>query len=109
MNRPTALVPLHYVSLGARGPEDVVADPHGRVLTGVSDGRILRIHHPGDPRTARAARTRWAQPVHDGIRALLRRNASIFFVGRSRRVGSCKVVGFRYAGPSCVERREIYS
>ncbi|MFF8732376.1 SMP-30/gluconolactonase/LRE family protein [Streptomyces sp. NPDC015171] len=53
MERTTALVPLHYVSLGARGPEDVVADPHGRVLTGVSDGRILRLHHPGDPRAAR--------------------------------------------------------
>ncbi|MEU6591311.1 SMP-30/gluconolactonase/LRE family protein [Streptomyces sp. NPDC046881] len=53
MDRPTALVPLHYVSLGARGPEDVVADPHGRVLTGVADGRILRVHHLGDPLTAR--------------------------------------------------------
>jgi sugar lactone lactonase YvrE len=54
MDRPTALVPLHYIALGARGPEDVVADPHGRVLTGVADGRILRVHHLGDPRTARA-------------------------------------------------------
>ncbi|MET9452307.1 SMP-30/gluconolactonase/LRE family protein [Streptomyces cinerochromogenes] len=53
MDRPTALVPLHYVALGARGPEDVVADPQGRVLTGVADGRILRVHHLGDPRTAR--------------------------------------------------------
>ncbi|OLZ73485.1 strictosidine synthase [Streptomyces sp. IMTB 2501] len=53
MDRPTALVPLHYVSLGARGPEDVVADAHGRVLTGVQDGRILRLHGLGDPRTAR--------------------------------------------------------
>ncbi|WP_031162900.1 SMP-30/gluconolactonase/LRE family protein [Streptomyces durhamensis] len=53
MDRPTALVPLHYVSLGARGPEDVVADAHGRVLTGAEDGRILRVHHLGDPRTAR--------------------------------------------------------
>ncbi|MEU7559536.1 SMP-30/gluconolactonase/LRE family protein [Streptomyces eurythermus] len=53
MNRPAELVPLHYVSLGARGPEDVVPDPHGRVLTGVADGRILRVHHLGDPRTAR--------------------------------------------------------
>ncbi|MFJ4946884.1 SMP-30/gluconolactonase/LRE family protein [Streptomyces sp. NPDC088760] len=53
MDRPTALVPLHYVALGARGPEDVVADPHGRVLTGVADGRILRVHHLGDPLTAR--------------------------------------------------------
>lgn len=53
MDRPTALVPLHYVSLGARGPEDLVADAHGRVLTGVEDGRILRVHHLGDPLTAR--------------------------------------------------------
>ncbi|MQY37485.1 hypothetical protein SRB17_54890 [Streptomyces sp. RB17] len=54
MDRPTALVPLHYVSLGARGPEDVVVDAHGRVLTGVEDGRILRVHDLGDPRAARA-------------------------------------------------------
>jgi sugar lactone lactonase YvrE len=53
MDRPTALVPLHYVSLGARGPEDVVSDAHGRVLTGMEDGRILRVHHLGDARTAR--------------------------------------------------------
>ncbi|MFI9803698.1 SMP-30/gluconolactonase/LRE family protein [Streptomyces sp. NPDC052301] len=53
MDRRTDLVPLHYVSLGARGPEDVVADPHGRVLTGTEDGRILRVHHLGDPLTAR--------------------------------------------------------
>ncbi|MFJ7151475.1 SMP-30/gluconolactonase/LRE family protein [Streptomyces sp. NPDC100445] len=53
MDRSTALVPLHHVRLGARGPEDVVADPYGRVLTGVADGRILRVHHPGDPRAVR--------------------------------------------------------
>ncbi|QJS14699.1 strictosidine synthase family protein [Streptomyces argyrophyllae] len=53
MDRSTALVPLHYVSLRARGPEDVVADPQGRVLTGVEDGRILRVHHPADPRRTR--------------------------------------------------------
>ncbi|GAA3128788.1 SMP-30/gluconolactonase/LRE family protein [Streptomyces rameus] len=53
MDRPTALVPLHYVSLGAHGPEDVVPDPQGRVLTGVADGRILRVHHLGDPLAAR--------------------------------------------------------
>ncbi|MGW5431122.1 SMP-30/gluconolactonase/LRE family protein [Streptomyces sp. NPDC004059] len=53
MDRPTELVPLHYLSLGARGPEDVVADADGRVLTGVEDGRILRVHGLGDPRTSR--------------------------------------------------------
>ncbi|MFI0808995.1 SMP-30/gluconolactonase/LRE family protein [Streptomyces echinatus] len=53
MDRPAELVPLHYVSLGGHGPEDVVPDPYGRVLTGVADGRILRVHHPGDPLSAR--------------------------------------------------------
>ncbi|MFE7853559.1 SMP-30/gluconolactonase/LRE family protein [Streptomyces sp. NPDC057403] len=43
MDRPAALVPLKYVAIGGRGPEDVVADAHGRVLTGVEDGRILRV------------------------------------------------------------------
>ncbi|CQR65775.1 Strictosidine Synthase [Streptomyces leeuwenhoekii] len=40
--RPAPLVPLRYVAVGGRGPEDVVADARGRVLTGVEDGRILR-------------------------------------------------------------------
>jgi len=43
MDRVTPLVPLRYVAIGGRGPEDVVADARGRVLTGVEDGRILRI------------------------------------------------------------------
>ncbi|MFJ9820744.1 SMP-30/gluconolactonase/LRE family protein [Streptomyces sp. NPDC101151] len=50
----TALVPLHYIALGGPGPEDVVADPEGRVLTGMADGRILRIRHLADPDTARS-------------------------------------------------------
>ncbi len=53
MDRPTRLVPLHYVAIGGRGPEDVVTDPDGRVLTGVEDGRILRLDGLGDPDTAR--------------------------------------------------------
>ncbi|POX46489.1 strictosidine synthase [Streptomyces sp. Ru71] len=43
MDRPTALRPLRYVRLPGHGPEDVIADPHGRILTGVADGRILRL------------------------------------------------------------------
>ncbi|MFC3572036.1 SMP-30/gluconolactonase/LRE family protein [Streptomyces yaanensis] len=49
MDRPTALVPRHYVTIGGRGPEDVVADARGRVLTGVEDGRILRLDGLADP------------------------------------------------------------
>jgi hypothetical protein len=33
MERPTAVVPVGYVDLGGRGPEDVVADRYGRALT----------------------------------------------------------------------------
>ncbi|MGW1783342.1 SMP-30/gluconolactonase/LRE family protein [Streptomyces sp. NPDC002143] len=53
MDRRTPLVPLRYLTLPGRGPEDVVADPRGRVLTGVSDGRILRVDGLDDPPTAR--------------------------------------------------------
>ncbi|MFG2968274.1 SMP-30/gluconolactonase/LRE family protein [Streptomyces sp. NPDC048288] len=53
MDRPARLVPLHYVAIGGRGPEDVVTDPDGRVLTGVEDGRILRLDGLGDPDTPR--------------------------------------------------------
>jgi sugar lactone lactonase YvrE len=53
MDRPTALVPRHYVAIGGRGPEDVVADARGRVLTGVEDGRILRLEGLADPTATR--------------------------------------------------------
>ncbi|MFJ1969948.1 SMP-30/gluconolactonase/LRE family protein [Streptomyces sp. NPDC087903] len=53
MDRPTALVPRHYIAIGGRGPEDVVADSHGRVITGVEDGRILRIDGLTDPSATR--------------------------------------------------------
>ncbi|MEU0055787.1 SMP-30/gluconolactonase/LRE family protein [Streptomyces sp. NPDC006334] len=53
MHRPSDLVPVRYLSLGGSGPEDVVADPHGRVLTGLADGRILRVDGLDDPVCAR--------------------------------------------------------
>ncbi|WP_030660332.1 SMP-30/gluconolactonase/LRE family protein [Streptomyces cellulosae] len=60
MDRPTALVPRRYVAVGGRGPEDVVADTRGRVLTGVEDGRILRLDRltgPAVPRVEVLAET----------------------------------------------------
>ena len=53
MDRASELVPLRYVAIGGRGPEDVVADSRGRVLTGVEDGRILRIDGLSEPATPR--------------------------------------------------------
>ncbi|MHC5908164.1 SMP-30/gluconolactonase/LRE family protein [Streptomyces sp. S6] len=53
MDRRAALVPLRYVTLPGHGPEDVVADEAGRVLTGVADGRIFRISGLDDPGAAR--------------------------------------------------------
>ncbi|WP_189183898.1 SMP-30/gluconolactonase/LRE family protein [Streptomyces albiflavescens] len=47
--RPTALVSRRFVPLDGRGPEDVVADSRGRVLTGLEDGRIVRVEGIGDP------------------------------------------------------------
>jgi sugar lactone lactonase YvrE len=41
------------VAIGGRGPEDVVADARGRVLTGVEDGRILRVDRLTGPATPR--------------------------------------------------------
>ncbi|MEU9098644.1 SMP-30/gluconolactonase/LRE family protein [Streptomyces sp. NPDC048361] len=40
------------IALGGAGPEDVVFDGSGRVLTGVSDGRVLRITFPAPGRPA---------------------------------------------------------
>ncbi|MFD5586960.1 SMP-30/gluconolactonase/LRE family protein [Streptomyces sp. NPDC127063] len=60
MATPTPLVPLRYVRLPGHGPEDVIADPQGRILTGVADGRILRLDTltgPGAPRVETLAET----------------------------------------------------
>lgn len=54
MERPAALVPHRYVAIGGRGPEDVVADARGRVLTGLEDGRILRLDGLADAAESRA-------------------------------------------------------
>lgn len=48
--RPAPLSQLRRVELGGVGPEDVVFDDSGRVLTGVGDGRVLRIVLPGPGR-----------------------------------------------------------
>jgi sugar lactone lactonase YvrE len=53
MDRPEALLARRYVAIGGCGPEDVVADTRGRVLTGVEDGRILRLDGLSDPETVR--------------------------------------------------------
>ncbi|MGW2378926.1 SMP-30/gluconolactonase/LRE family protein [Streptomyces sp. NPDC001658] len=65
MDRPAALVPHHYLALGGRGPEDVVADSRGRVLTGLEDGRIVRVDGVADP-----ARTRVEVLAETGGRPL---------------------------------------
>ncbi|MET7699634.1 SMP-30/gluconolactonase/LRE family protein [Streptomyces sp. NPDC005485] len=52
-HRPQALQPQRLVAIGGHGPEDVVADTRGRVLTGVEDGRILRLDGVADPSRVR--------------------------------------------------------
>ncbi|MCH0562311.1 MULTISPECIES: SMP-30/gluconolactonase/LRE family protein [unclassified Streptomyces] len=52
MDRTGELVPLRYLRLPGRGPEDVVADGQGRILTGLENGRIVRVlglAEPGAP------------------------------------------------------------
>ncbi|MDX2938209.1 SMP-30/gluconolactonase/LRE family protein [Streptomyces ipomoeae] len=51
--RGTGLTPRAYVGIGGHGPEDVIADEHGRVLTGVADGRVLRLTGLDEPGRAR--------------------------------------------------------
>src|SRR2546421_2144965 len=40
----TPLPPLRLITVGGRGPEDVLVDTDGTVVTGVADGRLLRVH-----------------------------------------------------------------
>ncbi|MEU9877553.1 SMP-30/gluconolactonase/LRE family protein [Streptomyces phaeochromogenes] len=54
---PGVLPPLRPVPLGGTGPEDVVVDREGRVITGVADGRILRVRPRGPVRVEQIART----------------------------------------------------
>src|SRR2546430_15088595 len=49
---PVPLPPLRLVDVGGLGPEDVVVDGAGRIVTGVADGRLLRI----DPDSGRVER-----------------------------------------------------
>jgi sugar lactone lactonase YvrE len=46
---PAPLPPMRVIPIDGTGPEDVVVDAEGRVLSGVDDGRILRIN-PHDHR-----------------------------------------------------------
>jgi sugar lactone lactonase YvrE len=41
------LPPLRIIEINGTGPEDVVVDAEGRIVTGVDDGRILRISPDG--------------------------------------------------------------
>ncbi|MCW2566602.1 MAG: strictosidine synthase [Mycobacterium sp.] len=41
------LPPLRIIQVNGTGPEDVVLDAEGRIITGVDDGRILRISPDG--------------------------------------------------------------
>jgi sugar lactone lactonase YvrE len=40
-------LPLRILPVGGEGPEDVLVDPSGRILTGLADGRIVRLHPDG--------------------------------------------------------------
>ncbi|MEU5344599.1 SMP-30/gluconolactonase/LRE family protein [Streptomyces sp. NPDC020766] len=54
---PGVLPPLRPIPLGGTGPQDVVVDHEGRVVTGVADGRILRVRPRGPARVEQIART----------------------------------------------------
>jgi len=103
MDRPTALTPRHYVAIGGRGPEDVVADARGRVLTAVEDGRILRVGgltEPFAPRVEVVAET-GGRPLGlellpDG--ALLVCDAERGLLGVDLATGAVRVVADSVAG-----------
>ncbi|MEV0929542.1 SMP-30/gluconolactonase/LRE family protein [Streptomyces phaeochromogenes] len=54
---PGVLPPLRPIPLGGTGPEDVVVDREGRVITGMADGRVLRVRPRGPARVEQIART----------------------------------------------------
>ena len=103
MHRPETLLPRSYVDIGGRGPEDVVADGRGRVLTGVEDGRILRLDGLTDPGAARVevvaetgGRPLGLELLPDG--ALLVCDAERGLLGVDLTDGSVRVVADEVAG-----------
>lgn len=44
---PQPLPPLRVLEVGGSGPEDVVVDAEGRIVTGLEDGRIVRLSPDG--------------------------------------------------------------
>ncbi|MGP4048246.1 SMP-30/gluconolactonase/LRE family protein [Streptomyces sp. 2A115] len=54
---PAVLPSPLLIPLGGTGPEDVAVDHEGLVVTGVDDGRILRVHPRRPARVERIART----------------------------------------------------
>ncbi|MGH3343953.1 MAG: SMP-30/gluconolactonase/LRE family protein [Carbonactinosporaceae bacterium] len=44
---PGPLPPLRVMELGGSGPEDVALDAEGRIVTGLADGRLLRLSPDG--------------------------------------------------------------
>ncbi|MDX2551109.1 MULTISPECIES: SMP-30/gluconolactonase/LRE family protein [Streptomyces] len=52
-SRGAGLRATAFVGIGGRGPEDVIVDERGRVLTGVEDGRVLRVDGLAEPGRAR--------------------------------------------------------
>src|SRR2546421_144810 len=41
---PVPLPPIRLIDVGGTGPEDVLVEQDGQVVTGVADGRLLRVH-----------------------------------------------------------------
>ncbi|MEU5275586.1 SMP-30/gluconolactonase/LRE family protein [Streptomyces asoensis] len=105
MDRRTPLVPLRYLALPGDGPEDVVADPAGRVLTGVSDGRILRIDGLDDPAAARVeqvaeidGRPLGLEPLPDGDLLVCSADGALLRVDLGGGTGKARVLTESAAG-----------
>ncbi|MEU8574635.1 SMP-30/gluconolactonase/LRE family protein [Streptomyces asoensis] len=105
MDRRTPLVPLRYLALPGDGPEDVVADPAGRVLTGVSDGRILRIDGLDDPSAARVeqvaeidGRPLGLEPLPDGDLLVCSADGALLRVDLGGGTGKARVLTESAAG-----------
>ena len=66
---PDPFPPLSLLPLGGLGPEDVVVDAQGRLLTGLEDGRIVRLRADGQEHEAlgnTGGRPLGLEPLPDG-------------------------------------------
>lgn len=85
-DEPTGSPPLRVLPVDGSGPEDVVVDEAGRVVTGLADGRVVRLDS-GSGRVNVLAAEFAGEPLRFCNNAAVGADGTIWFTDSSRRFG----------------------